>query len=178
MKIWDQRMVAIKALTARTEITFNRAVTRIMSNIIYNKFINQHTIQPVLGVVSDFWHTFYSLFSAFFAVYLAEKLDACLVLCSIYTQCLRQRQRFHFSGHWVYIFFLIICRVLNQWGEKVVVVFIAFKNCQTHFCLAFVSRDISMYPNCERVHLCSCEQKNVQMVINKDTGLNSLTIKY
>lgn len=44
--------------------------------------------------------------------------------------------------------------------------------------LPLLSRDISMCPNCEREHICYCEQQNVLMVINKDIGLNSFTIKY
>ena len=44
--------------------------------------------------------------------------------------------------------------------------------------LLLLSRDISMCPNCEQEHICYCEQQNVLMVINKDIGLNSFTIKY
>lgn len=54
----------------------------------------------------------------------------------------------------------------------------AFKNCQAHFCVAFVLRDISMCPKCDRMHLCSWEQQNVEMVVNGDIGLNSFKIKY
>lgn len=88
-------------------------------------------------------------------------------------------QMFHFSCHRVYNSFWLYVWVLNQWGGgKVGVVFKLFKIVKLISVMPLYQEIFKKVPKLrEGAYLCSCEQRNVQMIINKVIGLNSFTIK-
>lgn len=179
-------MVTIKALPEQKLLSTQSDQNNVQYCLtVLSNFTNQHTIQPVLRVGSreqfltqSLYSVSYFLLSSWSTQLKSLMLAFCLSVFYIHSVSSAAAEVPFLWSLSLYFLFDNMQRVLNQWRKKSCGCVYAFKNCQAHFCLAFVSRDISMYPNCERVHLCSCEQQNVQMVINKDIGLNSLTIKY
>lgn len=62
--------------------------------------------------------------------------------------------------------------------KKVGVVFKLLKIVKLIFVMPLYQEIFKKVPKLrEGAYLCSCEQRNVQMIINKDIGLNSFTIK-